>query len=421
MSHRRGCKFGPSADSAAEVASAVTLLTIAAIMDRYSLLGPVAWCGRPCPRCCSRSAQAPGCCRRPARERVRRCCGWWRVRRCCGWWRRARSSPRPASSCPTSPAATWHPRRQPGTLSGYTRGELIPRSSLEPDGLRQGRAGGKMGLYADYRRAGPMAEIVRAGLIQQRWTGDKDSMIAAAVNHIQTAASDGAQVVCLQELFYGPYFCQVQDADYYSYTEAIPDGPTTKLLQDVARQHGIVIVAPMYEEEHPGVYYNTAAVIDADGSYLGKYRKTHLPQVKGFWEKFYFRPGNLGYPVFDTAAGRIGVYICYDRHFPEGWRALGLAGARIVFNPSATSRGLSEYLWRLEQTAAAANNIYYVGAINRPGWEDPWRIGEFYGTSYFANPRGQVLAEGSRSTDSIVVSDLDLDLIRQVRNVWQFY
>src|ERR1039457_6106707 len=157
---------------------------------------------------------------------------------------------------------------------------------------REDRPGRKIG-HADYRRAEPMAEIVRAGLIQQRWTGDKESMIAAAVSHIQTAASAGAQVVCLQELFYGPYFCQVQDADYYSYTEAIPDGPTTRLLQDVAREHGIVIIAPMYEEEHPGVYYNTAAVIDADGSYLGKYRKTHLPQVKGFWEKFYFRPGNL--------------------------------------------------------------------------------------------------------------------------------
>ena len=182
-----------------------------------------------------------------------------------------------------------------------------------------------------------MPEIVRAALVQQAWTGDKDSMTAAAVAHIATAASAGAQVVCLQELFYGPYFCQVQDADYYSYTEAIPDGPTTRLMQDVARQHGIVIVVPMYEEEQPGLYYNTAAVIDADGSYLGKYRKNHIPQVKGFWEKFYFRPGNLGYPIFDTAVGRIGVYICYDRHFPEGWRALGLAGARIVFNPSATS------------------------------------------------------------------------------------
>src|SRR6202046_1361682 len=220
-----------------------------------------------------------------------------------------------------------------------------------------------------------MPEIVRAALVQQAWAGDKDSMIAAAAAHIATAASAGAQVVCLQELFYGPYFCQVQDADYYGYTEAIPDGPTTRLMQDLARQHHIVIIAPMYEEEQPGLYYNTAAVIDADGRYLGKYRKNHLPQVKGFWEKFYFRPGNLGYPIFDTAVGRIGVYICYDRHFPEGWRgvragaargrigvylcydrhfpegwrALGLAGARIVFNPSATSRGLSSYLWNLEQ------------------------------------------------------------------------
>ena len=184
-----------------------------------------------------------------------------------------------------------------------------------------------------------MAEIVRAALVQQAWTGDKDSMIAAALRHIHAAADQGAQVVCLQELFYGPYFCQVQDADYYSYTEAIPDGPTTRLLQKAAETHRIVIIAPMYEEEQPGLYYNTAAVIDADGSYLGKYRKNHLPQVKGFWEKFYFRPGNLGYPVFDTAVGRIGVYICYDRHFPEGWRALGLAGAKIVFNPSATSPG----------------------------------------------------------------------------------
>ena len=239
-----------------------------------------------------------------------------------------------------------------------------------------------------------MAEIVRAGLIQQRWTGDKESMIAAAVNHIQTAASAGAQVVCLQELFYGPYFCQVQDAEYYYYTEAIPDGPTTKLLQDVARQHGIVIVAPMYEEEQPGVYYNTAAVIDADGSYLGKYRKTHIPQVKGFWEKFYFRPGNLGYPVFDTAVGRIGVYICYDRHFPEGWRALGLDGAQIVFNPSATSRGLSQYLWQLEQPAAAVANEYFVGAINRVGVE-PLGDNDFYGQTYFVDPRGQLVGDAA--------------------------
>jgi N-carbamoylputrescine amidase len=266
-----------------------------------------------------------------------------------------------------------------------------------------------------------MPEIIRAALVQQAWAGDKDAMIAAAVAHIETAASQGAQVVCLQELFYGPYFCQVQDADYYGYTEAIPDGPTTRLMQDVARQHGAVLVVPMYEEEQPGLYYNTAAVIDADGSYLGKYRKTHLPQVKGFWEKFYFRPGNLGYPVFDTAVGRIGVYICYDRHFPEGWRALGLAGARIVFNPSATSRGLSAYLWQLEQPAAAVANEYYIGAINRVGVE-PLGDNDFYGQSYFVDPRGQLVGNTAGDKgDEVIVRDLDMDKLTEVRDLWQFY
>jgi len=266
-----------------------------------------------------------------------------------------------------------------------------------------------------------MPEIVRAALVQQAWTGDKDSMIAAALRHIHAAADQGAQVVCLQELFYGPYFCQVQDADYYSYTEAIPDGPTTLLLQRAAQTHRIVIIAPMYEEEQPGLYYNTAAVIDADGSYLGKYRKNHLPQVKGFWEKFYFRPGNLGYPVFDTAVGRIGVYICYDRHFPEGWRALGLAGAKIVFNPSATSRSLSAYLWRLEQPAAAVANQYFIGAINRVGVE-PLGDNDFYGGSYFVDPRGQLVGEAAGDDgDEVIVRDLDMGTLAEVRDLWQFY
>jgi beta-ureidopropionase len=266
-----------------------------------------------------------------------------------------------------------------------------------------------------------MTDIVRAGLVQQRWTGDKDSMIAAAIGYIEAAAAAGAQVVCLQELFYGPYFCQVQDAAFYSYTENVPDGPTTERLKELAQRLGVVIIAPMYEVEQPGEYYNTAAVIDADGSYLGKYRKTHLPQVKGFWEKFYFRPGNLGYPVFDTAVGRIGVYICYDRHFPEGWRALGLQGARIVFNPSATSRGLSSYLWQLEQPAAAVANEYYIGAINRVGIE-PFGDDDFYGTSYFADPRGQLVGEAADdSKDEVLVRDLDMDALEEVRNLWQFY
>ncbi|MDX8147057.1 acyltransferase [Lentzea sp. NBC_00516] len=266
-----------------------------------------------------------------------------------------------------------------------------------------------------------MSNIIRAALVQQKWTGDKESMIANAVEHIRAAASQGAQVLCLQELFYGPYFCQVQDADFYSYTESIPDGPTTQLMQEVAAQNNIVLIVPMYEVEQPGVYYNTAAVIDADGTYLGKYRKNHIPQVKGFWEKFYFKPGNLGYPVFDTAVGRIGVYICYERHFPEGWRALGLAGAKIVFNPSATSRSLSEYLWKLEQPAAAVANEYFVGAINRVGVE-PLGDNEFYGQTYFVSPRGQLIGEAASDTEEeLVVRDLDLDLLTEVRDTWAFY
>ena len=265
-----------------------------------------------------------------------------------------------------------------------------------------------------------MAQTVTSAIVQVAWTGDKESMIELHEKHVAEAAAAGTQVMCFQELFYGPYFCQVQDTEFYSYAEAIPDGPTTKRFQELAAKHEMVLVLPMYEQEQAGFLYNTAAVIDADGTYLGKYRKTHIPQVKGFWEKFYFRPGNLGYPVFQTAVGTVGVYICYDRHFPEGWRALGLAGAEIVFNPSATSRGLSAYLWQLEQTSAAVANMYFVGAINRIGIE-PLGDNDFYGTSYFANPRGLVDGTASDQTEELVVRELDLDLIDEVRSQWAFY
>ena len=266
-----------------------------------------------------------------------------------------------------------------------------------------------------------MANIVRAALVQAAWTGEQQSMIDRSVELAKEAAADRAQVLCFQELFYGPYFCQVQDNEHFSYAEPIPDGPTTKLMQDLAKETGMVLVVPMFEMEQEGFYYNTAAVIDADGTYLGKYRKTHIPHVQGFWEKFYFRPGNMGYPIFDTAVGRIGVYICYDRHFPEGWRALGLAGAKIVFNPSATSRGLSMYLWNLEQPAAAVANEYFIGAINRVGVE-PLGDDDFYGSSYFVDPRGQQVGEpAGDSEDEVIVRDLDLDLVEEVRQQWAFY
>jgi beta-ureidopropionase len=275
-----------------------------------------------------------------------------------------------------------------------------------------------------------MPRIVRGGLIQATLCEPatspvariRQAMIDKHVALIEQAANEGAEVVCLQELFYGPYFCAEQETKWYDMTERIPDGSTTQLMIEQARKHGIVLIVPVYEEDLPGVYYNTAAVIDADGRYLGKFRKMHIPHCKpGFWEKFYFRPGNLGYPVFDTRVGKIGVYICYDRHFPEGARCLALNGAEIVFNPSATVAGLSEYLWKLEQPAHAVANGYFVGAINRPGFEEPWRIGEFYGQSYFCDPRGRMLAVGRRDGDDVVVADLDMDLIREVRNTWQFF
>jgi beta-ureidopropionase len=275
-----------------------------------------------------------------------------------------------------------------------------------------------------------MPRIVRSGLIQARnvlgpdasLPDIKQAMIDRHVELIGEAARQQARIVCLQELFYGPYFCAEQETRWYHLTERVPDGPTVSLMRELARRHGIVLIVPIYEEEQPGVYYNTAAVLDADGAYLGKYRKTHIPHCKpGFWEKFYFRPGNLGYPVFQTQFARIGVYICYDRHFPEGARALGLNGAEVVFNPSATVAGLSEYLWKLEQPAHAVANGYFVGAINRVGLEAPWNIGEFYGTSYFCDPRGRILAEASRDRDDVVVADLNLDAIEEVRAVWQFF
>ncbi len=275
-----------------------------------------------------------------------------------------------------------------------------------------------------------MGRIVKAGLIQAHNVGDIDAPIDEIkranidnqMRFVEDAANQGVQVLCFQEIFTTPYFCAEQQTRWYDAVERVPDGPTVRLMQDVAKQHSMVLVVPIYEEEQTGIYYNTAAVIDADGTYLGKYRKTHIPHVApGFWEKFYFRPGNLGYPVFDTAVGTIGVYICYDRHFPEGARCLGLNGAEIIFNPSATVAGLSEYLWKLEQPAHAVANGYFVGAINRVGTEAPWNIGEFYGQSYFCDPRGQIIAEGSRDQDELVVADLDMNKIREVRNTWQFF
>tara|TARA_B110000495_G_scaffold100189_1_gene86571 strand:+ start:1044 stop:1910 length:867 start_codon:yes stop_codon:yes gene_type:complete len=274
-----------------------------------------------------------------------------------------------------------------------------------------------------------MARNIKSGLIQMSLPMTEgegtiaeimDAMVQKHIPFIEDAGKQGVQILCLQEIFNTPYFCPGQDNAWYASAELVP-GPTTELMQDYAKKYNMVIIVPIYEKEQAGVLYNTAAVIDADGKYLGKYRKNHIPHTSGFWEKYFFKPGNLGYPVFETKYAKVGVYICYDRHFPDGARCLGLNGAEIVYNPSATVAGLSEYLWKLEQPAHAAANGYFMGCINRVGTEKPWNLGEFYGTSYFVNPRGQIISEASRDQDELLVAEFDLDLIDEVRSTWQFF
>ncbi len=266
-----------------------------------------------------------------------------------------------------------------------------------------------------------MSTVIRAALFQTAWTGDKESMIQVHEQAVRDAAAQGAQVLCFQELFYGPYFCQVQDKAFYEYAEAIPDGPIVKRFQALAKEHGIVLVLPMYEEEQPGVLYNTAAVIDADGSYLGKYRKHHIPKSPD--------SGRSSTSARATAAGRsstprsagsasTSATTATSPRAGAPWVSLN---AEIVFNPSATSRGLSAYLWQLEQPAAAAANEYFVGAINRVGVEE---LGDndFYGTTYFVDPEAQFVGEvASDKEPELVVRDLDLAKLREVRDRWQFY
>jgi beta-ureidopropionase len=274
-----------------------------------------------------------------------------------------------------------------------------------------------------------MARTVLGGLIQMsNPINDPDAPVdrvreAMEEKHlplIEEAGKRGVQILCLQEIFNGPYFCPSQDARWCDIAETVP-GPTIERMSRLAAKYQMAMVVPIYEREMAGVYYNTAAVIDADGTYLGKYRKTHIPQTAGFWEKYFFKPGNLGYPVFKTRYATVGVYICYDRHFPEGARLLGLHGAEIVFNPSATVAGLSQYLWKLEQPAHAVANGYFMGCSNRVGTEAPWNIGKFYGTSYFVDPRGSFLATGSEDDDELITAEMNLDMIEEVRRVWQFY
>ena len=274
-----------------------------------------------------------------------------------------------------------------------------------------------------------MPRIIKSGLIQMSLPMTEgegtiaeimQAMEAKHIPLIEEAGRQGVQILCLQEIFNTPYFCPGQDKAWYASAEAVP-GPTTDRMAEYAKKYNMVMIVPVYEREAAGFLYNTAAVIDADGTYLGKYRKNHIPHTTGFWEKFFFKPGNMGYPVFQTKYAKVGVYICYDRHFPDGARVLGLNGAEIVYNPSATVAGLSQYLWKLEQPAHAAANGYFMGCINRVGEEKPWNLGRFYGTSYFVDPRGQIIAQADEYKDELLIAEFDLDMIEEVRNTWQFF
>jgi N-carbamoylputrescine amidase len=285
-----------------------------------------------------------------------------------------------------------------------------------------------------------MARVIRCSLIQasnvvpadldgSTATLDaiKQAMVQKHVAMVHAAAADGAQIVCLQEMFSGPYFCAEQTTRWHSFAEPIPHGPTVQRMCDLAHRLGVALIVPLYEvadaENANGVvFYNSAAVIARDGAFLGVYRKAHIPHAApGFWEKYYFRPGNLGFPAFDLGFCKVGVYLCYDRHFPEGARVMGLNGAEIVFNPSAVIAGPNDFLWKTEPPALAVANGYFVAAINRVGTEAPWNLGQFFGQSYFCNPRGKIIAEASRDKDQIVTADLDLDLIDEARRAWPFF
>lgn len=274
-----------------------------------------------------------------------------------------------------------------------------------------------------------MSRKIKSGLIQMslpmtEGEGSIEEIMKAMedkhIPYIEEAGKKGVQILCLQEIFNTPYFCPGQDNKWYASAQSIPNN-TIERMQGLAKKYDMVMIVPIYEKEIEGFLYNTAVVIDADGSILGKYRKNHIPQTSGFWEKYFFKPGNLGYPVFETKYAKVGVYICYDRHFPDGARILGLNGAEIVYNPSATVAGLSQYLWKLEQPAHAAANGYFMGCINRVGEEKPWDLGRFYGTSYHVDPRGQIIDEASEYDDELLISEFDLDLIEEVRSTWQFF
>jgi N-carbamoylputrescine amidase len=265
---------------------------------------------------------------------------------------------------------------------------------------------------------------VRVALIQMQCSADPDANLAKAIAKVEEAAKKGAQVVCLQELFRSQYFCQEEDAGHFDLAEPIP-GPSSERLAKVAKKHGIVIIASLFERRAQGLYHNTAIVLDADGKMLGKYRKMHIPEDPRFYEKFYFAPGDLGFQAFDTRFGRLGVLVCWDQWYPEAARLTALKGAQILFYPTAIGTWVGETehqktqhdAWETIQRAHAVANGVFVAAPNRVGKE-----GEliFWGKSFVANPFGEVVARAGDTDEEILLADCDLQDIERFRRGWPF-
>lgn len=271
-----------------------------------------------------------------------------------------------------------------------------------------------------------MAAEVTLGLIQSRAFSSREESLAAHIDLIRQAAAGGAQVICLQELFLTPYFCKREETALFDLAEAIP-GPTTEALAPLAKELGVVIVASLFEKRAPGLYHNTAAVIDADGSYLGKYRKMHIPEDPGFNEKFYFTPGDLGYRVWDTRFGKLGVLICWDQWYPEAARLAALAGAEILIYPTAigwlqaekAELGEAQHTaWETVQRGHAVANGCFLAAINRTGLEEDT---EFWGQSFVTNPYGQIMAKAPVDKEHILLVTCDLRAVEDFRRIWPFF
>jgi N-carbamoylputrescine amidase len=274
-----------------------------------------------------------------------------------------------------------------------------------------------------------MSEKLTIGLLQRKCSNDPAANLAGTVEAIREASKRGAQIVCLEELFRSQYFCREENSDNFDLAEPIP-GPTTEALSKLARELGIVIIGSIFERRAPGLYHNTAVVLDADGALLGLYRKMHIPDDPLYYEKFYFTPGDLGFPNFNTRFGRIGALVCWDQWYPEGARLSSLRGANILFYPTAIGWHPSEKAqfgaaqldaWRTIQRSHAIANGIFVAAVNRVGFEGPPDSGlEFWGSSFVADPFGQVIAESPTNKEEILIAECDLRRMEEVRRNWPF-